>query len=233
MTTVAPNGLVACVLGLPLFQGLTLSDCAEIVSLAQERLFWKNQTIFREGDPVKSVFVVVSGRVKITETSRAGSEVILNIEESGGPVGELGLTAGCSHTRTAQALERCHVLVWEATRFQAFCEQYPKLTVKSVWMLSERLRVLEARFQELATEHVAPRLALTLVRLLERKGNGAPKPAPIGLSHEELAQMTGMTLSTVSRLLSEWERRGIVTIRYKSILIKDLSGLITLAKGAA
>src|ERR1700739_2098060 len=148
MTTVCRNRRAAYVQGLPIFQDLTLSDRAEILSLAQERRFAKNQTIFCRGDPVKFIFLLVSGRVKITEPSRAGEEVILSIEKSGEAVGSFGLAPSRSHTRTAQALERCHVLVWEGSRFQALCEQYPALAVTSVWMANERLRVLQERFRE-------------------------------------------------------------------------------------
>ena len=172
MPTVSPDDRVANVHGLPLFHGLPLSDRAEILSLARERRFAKNQTIFREGDPVEFIFLMVSGRVKITRSSRKYAGVILRIEESGEAVGGFGLAPGSSHIGTAQTLERCHVLVWEASRFQTFCEQYPSLAVNLVWMVSERLRVLQERFRELVTEHVAPRLALMLVRLLEQNGNG-------------------------------------------------------------
>jgi CRP-like cAMP-binding protein len=233
MRTVSPNGRVANVQRLPLFQGLPLSDRDEILSLARERRFAKNQTIFRAGDPVEFIFLMVSGRVKISGSSRKCADVILRIEESGGAVGGFGLAPGSSHVWTAQTLDRCRVLIWEAARFQTLCEQYPSLAANLVWMVSERLRVLQERFRELVSEPVARRLALTLVRLHEQNGNGATEPAPIGLSREELAQMTGMSLCTVSRLLSEWKRRGIVTSHRRSVVIQNLPALTTLAKGAA
>jgi CRP-like cAMP-binding protein len=216
-----------------LFNGLTPTECGEIVSRGQQRCFARHQTIYRQGDPVKFIFVLISGRVKITETSPAGAEVILSIEEAGGIVGELRVVPGGSHMRTALALERCAVLTWEAQEFQKLLERYAGLAVNSSHILSERLRVLERRFQELATEPVAPRLARTLVRLLEPNENGSRESAPINLSHEELAQMTGMTSFTVSRLLRDWEQRHIVTSRRRSVLIKDLPGLRTLANGRA
>ncbi|HKN36279.1 MAG TPA: Crp/Fnr family transcriptional regulator [Terriglobales bacterium] len=216
-----------------LFSGLLLAECGEIVSLARERYFAKRQTIFRQGDPAKFIFVLVSGRVKITETSHSGVEVILSIEEAGEVIGELGAMPDASRTRTAQALERSHMLMWEAGEFQTLLERYPALVLNSTHILSERLRVLEERFQELATEPVAPRLARTLVRLLEPDENGTRKPAPISLSREELAQMTGMTSFTVSRLLCDWEQRGIISNHRRSVLIKDLPGLRTLASGTA
>jgi CRP-like cAMP-binding protein len=233
MSTVPLEARADCVQGSTLFRGIAPTDCAEIVLRAKERRFAKHETIFRQGDPVKFIFLLVSGWVKITETSQGGADVILSMRSSGEVVGGLGLAPNSPHTRTAQALERCHMLVWEAGDFQTLAERYPALALNSSQILSERLQILEERFHELATQPVAPRLARTLVRLLEQSQSGTQKPAPIGLTHEELAQMTGMTSFTVSRLLSEWEQRGIIASHRRSVLIKDLLGLRTLAKGAA
>jgi CRP-like cAMP-binding protein len=210
---------------------MTPVECAEIISLAQEQRFAQRQTIFRQGDPVKFIFVLISGRVKIIETSRGGTEVILSTRRQGEVVGGLGLIPGSPHTRTALALERCHMFIWEAEEFHSLFERYPKLALNSSRILSERLRELEQRFQELATQPVAPRLARTLVRLFNEDEDAIRKPAPIALSNEELAQMTGMTSFTVSRLLSEWEQRGILISQRRCVLIKDLPGLKALAIG--
>jgi CRP-like cAMP-binding protein len=231
MSTVSPNA-IGIAQELPLFEGLERGECAEILSFAHERRFAKHQTIFRQGDSAKFVLVMLSGRVKTIETSHTGAEVILSVDDAGDVVGGVGLSPSDYHTRSAQALERCHMLAWEAQMFRTLCERYPTLALNSLRILGCHLRILEQRFQELATERAAPRLALTLVRLLEQNGNGAPNAAPIALSHEELAQMTGMTPFTVSRLLSEWEVRDIVASQRKSLLVKDFSGLRVLAKGA-
>jgi len=233
MSTLPLDTRVDSVLRSPLFYGIASAECSEIVSIAQERHFAKGETIFRQGDPVKFTFLLISGRVKITETSPGGDDVILSMRASGEVVGGLGLAPNSPHTRTAQALERCHMLVWKAGDFQTLAERYPALALNASQVLSERLQVLEERFHELATQPVAPRLARTLVRLLEQNQDGRREPAPISLTHEELAQMTGMTSFTVSRLLSDWEQRGILASQRRSVLIKDLLGLRTLAKRAA
>ena len=215
----------------PLFEGLTLAQGREILSIAQERRFSSNQTIFREGDPVSSVIFLISGRLKITQTSRAGAEVILRVMEAGEVAGGLGLPAGRAHTVTAQALEPCSVLFWEARMFQTLCERFPALHRNAARILADRLRTLEECFLELASDQVAPRLARMLVRLSEHPIRRPTDAIRISLSCEELAQMTGTTLFTVSRLLSEWAQRGMISRRRKAVLIQDLPGLIALTKG--
>lgn len=215
----------------PLFEGLTLAQGSEIVSIGQVRRFSRNQTIFREGDPVNSVVFLISGRLKITQTSRAGAEVILRVVETGEVAGGLGLPAGRAQTVTAQALEPCRVLLWEVRRFQTFCERFPALHRNAARILADRLQTLEECFLELATDQVAPRLARMLVRLSEHSVGPPTDAIRISLSCEELAQMTGTTLFTVSRLLSEWAQRGMISRRRKAVLIHDLPGLIALTKG--
>ena len=115
--------------------------------------------------------------MKSSETSHGGAEVTLSTEEAGEVIGaNLGHVV-CFSPPTAQALE----LVCEAGKFQARSELYPALRFNSSQILSERLPMLEERSHELATQPVAPRLARTLVRLLEQNQNGTQKPVPIGL----------------------------------------------------
>src|ERR1700737_2553718 len=94
----------------PLFEGLTLAQGSEIVSIAQVRLLSRNPTIFREGNPVNSVVFLISGRLKITQTSRAGAEVILRVVETGEVAGGLVVPAGRAYTVAAQALGSCRVI---------------------------------------------------------------------------------------------------------------------------
>jgi CRP-like cAMP-binding protein len=97
-----------------------------------------------------------------------------------------------------------------------------------VRILGDDLLELEARFREVATERVGPRVARQLVRLLEQigrpviNGNGEME---VCLSREDLAQMTGTTLFTVSRLLSAWEARGMVKPRREAVGICDVQSL--------
>jgi CRP-like cAMP-binding protein len=229
-TRVLPlNARVARIQQISLFRGLTLAECAEVASIAQERQFADRQTIFREGDSVRFVLVLISGRVKLTQLSRFGTEVIFSVGGTGEVLGGFGLAPNSVQRLTAQTLGRCHVLSWDVRAFLSLEERIPAVRRNAVGILSDRLRMLEERFLELATEQVAPRLARMLFRLLEQ-GNHGSHPSRIDLSHEELAQMTGTTLFTVSRLLCQWEQRGIVQTLRKAVMILDPQRLIDLSE---
>jgi CRP/FNR family transcriptional regulator, nitrogen oxide reductase regulator len=210
-----------------LFRGLTLTECAEIGSMAREVRYERREMVFREGDPVTSVSVLASGRAKITQLSRSGGEVILRVKSSGEVLGGLGMSPGASQFLTAQTLEPCVVLLWKSRKFEILEDRFPALRRNTVRIFAECLRTLEEQFLELATEQVAPRLARMLVRLASGDGTLAIR---IDLSREEMSQMTGTTLFTVSRLLCDWEERGIIETQRKAVVIRDTRSLITLAE---
>jgi CRP-like cAMP-binding protein len=212
-----------------LFGGLSLSDIAEVAAAANERKFPARQPIFCEEDPASFVFVIISGRVKVTQFSRCGKEVILRINGAGEIVDELSLGPGNTHRFTALPIEICNVLAWELRIFQGFTHRFSSLQSNVTDLLISRLHTLQQSFCDLATERVPQRLARTLLRLTGK--NGEPtSDTLIGLSCEELAQMTGTTVFTVSRLLSQWTERGIIRAERRSVIIESLSDLADLAE---
>ena len=232
----APNGIgmsqsakIACLQQSLLFRGLSTSECADVASRSREVRFDRSEHIFSEGDAVASVSILSSGRVKITQLSHGGTEVILRLKNRGEVLGGLGIQPGATHFQTAQALESCCVLTWDTQTFEMLEDQYPALRQNTVRIFGERLRILEERFLELATEQVGCRLARMLVRLVDQGRQSEHPGARIDLSREELAQMTGTTLFTISRLLSKWEVLGIVQAQRESVLVLDRHGLVELS----
>ncbi len=198
-----------------------------MASAAQQRSLKRGEMLFFEGDAVRHVSLLCSGRMKVTQLGPGGQQVILRLKTPGEIISELGLPLNSPHSSTAQALEPSQVLLWEAPQFEALSESFPILHRNVARLLAGRLQQLEERFREMATERVAPRLARTLVRLLDI-GQPADGGIRIGLSRDELAQMTGTTLFTVSRLLSQWEELGIVGTRREAVLVYNSRRLVAL-----
>jgi CRP-like cAMP-binding protein len=209
-----------------LFTGLTQQECMEIASCAKARSFARDELLFMQGQPARNVLLLQSGRVKLTQLSPNGNEVILWMNGSGDAVGVPTDTTACSHTCSARAMEQCHALTWEYARLQNLLDQYPQIRNNINQILSSRLNELEERFREVATEKVAKRLALTLLRLLKQVGKQSHGGVEIMLSREELAQMTGTTLFTISRILSKWSEEGFVLPRREAVLVKDAQRLV-------
>jgi CRP-like cAMP-binding protein len=209
----------------PLFSNIPNAECREIVATAHEREFSRRQTIFLEGDPVRHVILLTSGCVKLLQCGQNGSEVILRLSGPGDLVGTISTCMPGQHCSMARTLSACTALVWDINAFEAATETFPTLRRNALQILSKRLHEMEERYREISTEKVAGRLSHQLVRLLTQVGKEVNGAVEICLSREELAQLTGTTLFTVSRLLSNWDERGIVRTRREAVSVHDMKAL--------
>ena len=209
-----------------LFTGLSRQDCLEIASCAKARTFARDELLFMQGQPVRNLVLIQSGRVKLTQLSPNGNEVILWMNAPGDAVGVPADTSVASHTCSARAMEHCRALTWEYSRLQQLLVQYPQIRNNINQILASRLNELEERFREIATEKVAKRLALALLRLVKQVGKESHGGVEVSLSREELAQMTGTTLFTISRILSKWGEQGFVLPRREAVLVRDPQRLV-------
>ena len=213
-----------------LFADLPSSVCTEIIATARPRDYECRQVMFLAGDSVKETLLLTDGRAKIIQLAEGGSEVILRFTVPGEVIGELGLAPGSRHSSTAQALQDCKALVWGETTFEPILERFPILQRNAKRILVRQLDELERRFCEIATEMASPRLAHALVRLLDQIGHKVNNHVEINVSQEALAQMTAMTSSTVSRLLTNWESQGLLRVRREVIEIHSVLRLLGLCK---
>ena len=226
----AINSRVDWLQRLPTFLNLTPAQCREIVGAAHEKEFLRRQSIFIEGAPCRQVLLVVSGCVKTTQLGSTGCEVILRLSGPGELVGALESYLGSNNLVTARTTQPTTALVWDATTFEAVSDRYPVLRRNTARLLGLRLQELEERFREISTQKVAPRLSHQLIRLSNQLRQHSKVALEISLSREELAQLTGTTLFTVSRLLSQWERLGIVSTRREAVIVRNLQALTELSE---
>jgi CRP-like cAMP-binding protein len=225
--TIAERVVLMCASAL--FTGLTQHECQEIASCSKARTFARDELLFMQGQPVRNLVLIKTGSVKLTQLSPNGNEVILWMNGSGDAVGVPTETPTCSHTCSARAMEQCHAITWEYTRLQNLLVEYPQIRKNISQILSGRLNELEERFREVATEKVAKRVALTLLRLLKQIGKQEKGGVEVALSREELAQMTGTTLFTISRILSKWGEAGFVLPRREAVLVRDPQRLVQMS----
>lgn len=221
-----PNKAIECLKHARLFRGLSCAECSTIFSLAQQKYCSPRETLCRQGEPVRAALVLTMGWAKISRVNRSGKEIILRVEGPGGVVA-MQRENEKSHSFTAQTIDSGWVLTWRGA-FNDLAERFPALQRNATDWLAERLHFLEERFEELATERVPQRLARILLRLLEHSEQGGR--VPIDLSCEELSQMAGTTLFTVSRLLCDWADRGIIQAQRRLIVVEDVRRLAGLAE---
>jgi len=212
-----------------LFSALSVADCAKIVSAGREKQFSRRQIIFFEGDPSGQIWLLVSGCAKLIQFGQNGPEVILRLSGPGDALGVLGSSRQSRQCYTVQALEPCRMLFWETSVFDALSAHVPALRRNLARILAGRLGDMGERFREISAQKVASRLSSQLVRLARQIGRRATGGIEISLSPQELAQLTGTTLFTVSRLLSRWEQRGAVKTRREVVSICNLQELAAIS----
>jgi CRP-like cAMP-binding protein len=209
-----------------LFAGIPPAQCREIVAAARPRVFATDEILFMQGHPVRTHVLIQSGNVKVTQVSATGSEVLLWMNGPGESVRIPNEAASRRHACSARAMQRCHALTWEDSRFQSIINRYPQIGININRMLALQLAELEQRFREIATEKVATRLSFALVRLAAQIGKPILGGIEVSLSRLELAQMIGTTLFTVSRILSKWGEEGFIAPRRDAVIVYDNGRLL-------
>jgi CRP/FNR family transcriptional regulator, nitrogen oxide reductase regulator len=196
-----------------------MQQCLEIFAYARIKTFARNERLFSQDEPIHKLIMIRTGSVKLTQLSSDGKEVILWLN---GPGDALGTHTNCSnYSCSARAMERSEVLVWDAPLLKMLITRYPQIQINLQTILASRLIELEERFCEIASERVPRRLALILMRLLKSVGKGSREGVEVVITREELAQMTGTTLFTISRIVSKWASFGFVVPRREGIVIVD------------
>jgi CRP-like cAMP-binding protein len=204
-----------------LFQGLTDWECQEIAYYAGKRVFARNQALFVQGEPIRDLILLKTGSVKHTQVASNGNEVLLRFCTAGDFANVFTGSASYIHTCSARTTRPTVALVWDFARMHRFLEQCPRMRDNISRVLAVQLHQLENRFRELATECVSRRLALVVSRLALQIGRATSEGILISITREELAQMTGTTVFSVSRQLSIWSAQGSLLSRREEVIVRE------------
>jgi CRP-like cAMP-binding protein len=206
------------------------AETVELAALARTRCFDRRDRLFEQGEPVRQIVLIESGSVKLTQLSHDGSEVILWLHGVGEAVGLTGSVSSSLHTCSARAVLTTRVMMWDWSTLERGFPAAVKIRRNLGRILSERLGELEERFREIATERVSRRVALALLRIGKQVGHAPNGEVEVFLSREELAQLTGTTLFTISRLMSKWSEMEIVTPRREAVVILNVDLLAKMSE---
>jgi CRP/FNR family transcriptional regulator, nitrogen oxide reductase regulator len=214
-----------------LFSGISERNCAHIASAAKKRTFARHETLFVQGQEVRNLILLQSGNVKHTQVSPDGDEALLRISSAGDIVCVQGMSSIRCHTCSARATVECRALVWEHGQMQSYLALYPRLGVNMTRIITAQLNELEERFCEVASERLTRRLALLLLRLSMQMGKQSGNGTQILVSREEIAQMAGATIFSISRMLSRWSEQGLILTAREAVIVCDPGRLGCLSNG--
>ena len=216
------------------FQNATDDDLQLILQNSITRSIEESGFFFFHGDPAHYLYILTSGQVKLMQTAPNGQQVSLRIIYPWQMFGALGAVhMEATYPASAQALEDSKALAIKSGFLREMIITRPEMSLGLMTLMTSYIQEMQSRYRELATERVEQRVANTLIRLAGQSGIRAEKGAVIVLSfsRQDVAEMTGTTLYTVSRLLSEWERQGIIETGRERISIRKPHELVRLADG--
>jgi CRP-like cAMP-binding protein len=188
--------------------------------------------VFREGEIAKSFFVLLHGRLKVVKVTPLGQQMIVRFVNPGDIYGIAKALRREDYPASAIAVVDSVTLIWPSEIWDRLMVTHPTFAANVMGTMGQRLQEAHTRLKELSTEEVELRVAHTLLRLIDQSGrkteDGILVDFPI--TQQDIAEASGTTLHSVSRVLSAWEQAGLVRVERRKIVVRDVRGLSELAK---
>ncbi len=214
-----------------LFGDLTIEDRKRIAQLCTRKHFAPKQVIFHQGEPGRELYVVVSGRLKISVASEEGKELSFFIFHDSDIFGELALLDGERRSATVTAIGPCELLVLHHNDFQELLKQHQLIGLKLLSLLAGRIRATTLLYENSVFIEIPGRLAGKLLELGAENGTESDGGIQIDLklSQYELGTLINASRESVNKQLKTWEGQGIIEMRQGKIFLADLPVLEALA----
>jgi CRP-like cAMP-binding protein len=206
----------------PIFSELTEADFSSLAKVANRRRYPKDSVVFFENEQGDFFFMILEGRIKVTILGDDGREVILSLLGSGDFFGEMALLDNEPRSATAIAVEDSELLSLHRNDFQAVLSDNRSITVGLIKVLTARLRRANHQISTLALLDVYGRVARVIVDMAREEGRRL-KDGRIAFrraTHQEIANRIGTTRETVTRMLKDLERQGMIHIEGREIIVQ-------------
>ncbi|WP_316229548.1 Crp/Fnr family transcriptional regulator [Bradyrhizobium sp. SZCCHNR1070] len=221
------------VANLPMFAGLSPAEQDELLGEARSIRYAKGTAVFDQGAEASRFFLLLHGHLRVEKTTSQGQQSVVRYVSAGELFGVAQAMSLLRYPATAVAAVDSIALAWPSASWARLIAKYPSLASSALQTVGNRLQDTQARVMEISNEQVEQRVAHALLRLAKQAGrkveNGIEIDFPI--SRQDIAEMTGTTLHTVSRILSAWEGEGLVEGGRQRIVLCDTQRLRGFAEG--
>lgn len=221
--------------GLAAFQGIAPTDLDCIIGQARSIRIAKDQPVFEQEQEAHSFFLLLDGHVRVVKSTPDGQEVTVRYISPGELMGIARALGRTSYPASAIAAVDCVALAWPSHLWLKFADSFPDFGANTYKTVGSRLQDAHARVMEMSTEQVDQRVARALLKLIKQTGRKTDEGIRIDfpISRQDIAEMTGTTLHTVSRLLSSWEDKGLVKSGREKVTVVEPHRLLLVAEGRA
>jgi CRP/FNR family cyclic AMP-dependent transcriptional regulator len=182
---------------------------------------------FALGEGHRGILLLVSGRVRVHEPTSSNQDLTFSVVEGGTVVGQTSPTSRLSQALRIEALEPSVLRIVEWEHFEDLVLRYPKVGLKTIRLLGERLDAYEGRLSDLIRKEVPARLAGLILRMSKRESDvpGGERRIPARYTHQQLASMVGSNREAVTRALGVLRRAGAVETKDRQIYVTDAAAL--------
>ncbi|HUJ30284.1 MAG TPA: Crp/Fnr family transcriptional regulator [Candidatus Acidoferrum sp.] len=210
-----------------LFCNLPPEGVQKLAEIVAPSTYPKGATLFVEGQEPRGVFILCSGKVKLSTSSADGKTLILRISETGEVLGLAATVCGKPYQATAEILEPSQVNFISRNDFLAFLKECGEATLRVAQQLGENYHHALSEMKTIGLSHSAgEKLARFLLDWCAEHatGNGEPR-VKLTLTHQEIAQLIGTSRETVTRLFADFKKRQLVQVKGSTIIFRDKTGL--------
>ena len=204
-----------------LFEGLDAPDIKTILAAATKKRFLAHSVITNQGYPGGHLFLLLTGRARRFFLTHDGQKIALLWVPAGEIFGEASLLAtGVDYLVSTEAVRDSSTLVWSRSTIRNLCERYPRLVENALLISFDYLVAYRALHASLISKSAPERLARVLANLVDGIGQKVPGGVELDVRNEELANEAHISLFTASRLMSAWQREGILVKRRGKVLLR-------------
>lgn len=217
---------------LPPFSRLEKRQIRTILDQASSQRYDAGVAVFHEGGPAERFYMLLDGYVRVVRVTATGEQVTALHIPSGQLMGIAKAIGRDTYPATAMTATEALALSWPTRLWDTFVAEYDGFASETYKTLGHRVGEMNNRIVELATQQVEQRIANALLRLINQTGRKVPEGIEIDfpITRQDLSELTATTLHTVSRLLSGWEKKGLVQSRRKRITVCDPHALVVLSQ---
>ncbi len=206
---------------------------AAVVAAGSVRRISAGTTVFAQGDPGLTCHSLLEGRVKIVQARPDGGQSVLRFISPGEMYGTVAAMMDKPFPADAVAVVDSVEIVWSVAAMRQLIRDHPEIGMNATASAGGRLFELQGRVGDLTGERVERRIARALVRLAEQAGRRTAEGVEIDfpVTRQDLAEMAGATLHTVSRTIAAWDQRGVTGGARRKIVVRDVRALNAIAAG--
>jgi len=207
----------------PIFSELDAERLKQISQLGSRKFYKKDSTILKENETGSALFVIISGKVKVSRASDDGKEVILTILNESDFFGEMAIIDGLSRSAGVIANEETELFIIQRTDFLNLLQAHPEISVALLQELTRRLRASDLRIKSLSLRDAEGKVASVILQIADdigKKKQGKVEIERLPFQHD-LANMAGTSRETISRTLHSFVKRGLIELEGTRLTINN------------